>query len=280
MFKRFTQEIVRFYRQETFAERSLRMVPGALYGTLVATVFVLASSVINILFFPGQHLGVDWVRFLIQWVEFGIALAAAGAIVGWFTEDYMGIVWGGVLLTALLLIGNLLASLADSGSAALTVQSFITAVPLVGAGILLTGAIRVAINRHLYVRQQEKAEIRRKLFVQLIIIVFLVGLIPGIFSRFGASSENAVSTLNNNLQNYATDKLFEWRYPFKQVPALRDHFGMNYTLYVRTSAYEVGSMDVTIRFEDGYTITCIVPTNSGNDMLLQTCNEGSSIKSP
>ena len=67
MFKRFTQEIVRFYRQETFAERSLRMVPGALYGTLVATVFVLASSVINILFFPGQHLGVDWIRFLIQW---------------------------------------------------------------------------------------------------------------------------------------------------------------------------------------------------------------------
>ncbi len=280
MFKRIAEAIMKSYRQETLVERGKRMAPGAMYAAMAATVFVLVSSVINVFFFPDLHLGVDWVSLLTHWVEFGIALALAGAIVAWFTEEYMGIVGGGVVLTVLILVGNLVASLVGGGSAALTVQSFLTALPLVGVGILLAWAIRVAINRHLKIKQQENPEVRRKLFVQLTAIVLLVGLIPGVFSRFGIASEYAIRTLNESLQNVATDPSLEVRFPLAQVPALKDHFGMNYTLYARASASAAGALDITIRFEDGYTVTCLVPTASGYSTFLQVCNEGTKIVSP
>ncbi|HEY5270206.1 MAG TPA: hypothetical protein VII97_07705 [Anaerolineales bacterium] len=280
MFKRIAEAIMTSYRQETLAERGKRMVPGVMYGAIASTVYVLVSSIINVIFFPGLHLGVDWISLLTHWIEFGLALALAGAIVGWFTEDYMGIVGGGVVLTILLLVGNLIASLMGGGSAALTVQSFITALPLVGVGVLLAWAIRVAINHHLHIQQQETPEVRRKLFVQLTTIVFLVGLIPGAFSRFGLSSEYAIRTLNESLQNVATDPSLDVRFPIAKVPALKNHFGMNYTLFARVSAFEAGAMDITIHFEDGYTVTCLVPTESGYATFLQVCNEGTKITSP
>jgi len=280
MFKRIAEAILKSYRQETLAERSRRMAPGAMYAAIAATVFVLVSSIINIFFFPDLHLAVDWVSLLTQWIEFGFALALAGAIVGWFTEEYMGIVGGGIVLTILILVGNLVASLMGGGSAALTAQSFLTALPLVGVGVLLAWAVRVAINRHLYIKQQEAPEVRRKLFVQLMVIVFLVGLIPGILSRFGLSSEYAIRTLNESLQNVATDPSLEVRFPLAKVPALKDHFGMGYTLYARTSASAAGALDITIRFEDGYTVTCLVPTASGYSTFLQVCNEGTKIVFP
>jgi len=280
MFKQIAEAILKSYRQETLAERGKRMAPGAMYAAIAATVFVLVSSIINIFFFPDLHLAVDWISLLTQWIEFGFALALAGAIVGWFTEEYMGIVGGGVVLTILILVGNLVASLMGGGSAALTAQSFLTALPLVGVGVLLAWAVRVAINRHLYIKQQEAPEVRRKLFVQLMVIVFLVGLIPGILSRFGLSSEYAIRTLNESLQNVATDPSLEVRFPLAKVPALKDHFGMGYTLYARTSASAAGALDITIRFEDGYTVTCLVPTASGYSTFLQVCNEGTKIVFP
>jgi predicted phage tail protein len=226
------------------------------------------------------HLGVDWISLLTHWIEFGVALALDGVIVGWFTEEYMGIVGGGVVLTILLLVGNLVASLIGNVSATLTVQSFITVVPLIGASILLAGAIRMAINRHLHIKQQETPEVRRKRFMQLTIIVFLVGLIPGLFSRFGQSSEFAIRTLNESLQNVATDPSLEVRFPIAKVPALRDHFGMDYTLYARASTFEAGALDITIRFIDGFTVTHLVPTESGYALFLQVCNEVTKIASP
>jgi hypothetical protein len=280
MFKRIVETILTSYHQETLAERGKRMGPGAMYCIIATTVYVLVSSIINVIFFPDLHLGVDLTSLLIHWIEFDIALALAGVIVGWFTEEHMGVVWGGVVLTILVLVGNLVASLMGSGSASLTLQSFITAVPLVGAGILLAGAIRMAINRHLHIQQQEASEVRRKLFLQLIIIVFLVGLIPGVFSRFGQSSEYAIRTLNEGLQNVATNPSLEVRFPIAKVPALKDHFGMDYTLYARASGVSAGDLDITIRFEDGYTVTCLVPTESGYATFLQDCNKGTKIISP
>jgi hypothetical protein len=280
MFKRITDTIIKSYRQETLAERGKRMLPGAMYGSFAATVFVLVSSAINVIFFPNLHLVVDWINLLTDWIQFGIGLALAGAIVGWFTEEYMGIVGGGVVLTILLLVGNLIASLLGGGSAALTVQSLITALPLVGVCVLLAWAIRVAINRHLHIKQQEVPDVRRKLFLQLVSIVFLVGLLPGVFSRFDVSAEFAIQTLNEGLQNAGIDPSLEVRFPIAKVPALKEHFGMNYTLNPRPSAVSAGALDITIRFEDGYTVTCLVPTTSGDAFFLQVCNEGTKIVSP
>jgi len=281
MFMWITEEILKYYRQETLAERGKRMVPGALYCAIAATVYMMVSPVINVIIFSDLHLIVDWIGLLIHWIESGIVLALAGAIVGWFTENYEGIIWGGVVLAILLLVENLIASLIDGGGVDMVGESVIMALPLVGAGILLAWAIRAAITRHLSIKHQEIAAVRRKQSLQLFVFVLFIGSILGVLSLFGNNSLNTMRSVNDSLQNYATDPLNEWRFPYEKVPDLKDHFGMNYSLYARPSTSMAGVMDITIRFENGYTVTCLVPPTYGNDpLLLDVCNEGTNIVFP
>jgi MFS family permease len=282
MFKRIADEIYKFYHVETLAERGKRMLPGAIYCAIAVSLYMIVSSAINVIFFTDLHLAVDWTGLLIRWIGYGIALALAGVIVGWFTESYEGIVIGGVVLAVLLLIANLVGSLISGRGATLLSQSIIiTFLPLLIAGILLAGAIRMAINRHMHIQQQEKPEKRKKLLIQLVGLVTLVGLILGVFSLFGSSSLYAIQSMNKTLQSFATDPLIESRFPYDKVPALKAHFGMNYSLYVRTSNIMTSSLEITIHFEDSYSVTCLVPQmGSSEQMLLDVCNEGTAIRFP
>jgi hypothetical protein len=282
MFKRISEKITHFYREETLAERSTRMLPGAMYAAIAVTIYLIVSSAINVIFFPNLHLAVNWSGLLLNCVELGIGMGLTGAIVGWFSEDHEGIVWGGVLLAMLILVGNLIASLISGRSSTLLGQSIIiTILPLAIAGILLAWVIRMAIKRHIQAIKEEHPEIRRKLFVRLLFLVFLVGLIPGVFALFGSSSLSTVRSLNKILQGYATDPLLESRFPYENLPALKNHFGTGYSLYTHSSTLMTGSIEITIHFEDGYNVSCLVPLSSGNEqLLLNVCNEGTEVRSP
>jgi len=282
MITRIKAGILKYFQQETLAERVHRMIPGAIYCALAATIYILVSAVINVIIYPDLHLAVYWIGLLISWIETGIVLALAGAIVGWFTEDHEGIVWGGVVLAVLIFIGNLVTALISGRSATLMGQSiFLTALPLIGAGILVAWVIRMAIKRFIQAKQQKTPESRRKQLVQLTLVVISVGLVVGVFSLFGTSSLATIRSMNTTLQNYTTDPLIDLRFPYEKVPALRSHFGMNYSLYVHTSTLMTGSLDITIHFEDGYNVTCLVPQLETNgQMLLDACVEGTHISSP
>jgi hypothetical protein len=280
MFKRIANAIAISYRQETLSERSARMLPGALYGALGATAYALTFSTINVVTFAGLHLSIDWIRLLTFWGGFGAALALAGAIVGWFTEEYTGIVGGGIVMTVLILAGNLIFSLASGNSAEEILQSFVATLPTVGAAILLAAGLRVAINRHLHIKQSEPPESRRKLLAGLVGIVFLVGWIPGALTRYDSSTVEVLRTLNESLKSDGTVPASDSRLPIAKLPALKDHLGMNYRLYPRASVLSTGAMDITIRFEDGYTLTCNVPTGGGGQVYFTDCNEGQKITGP
>jgi hypothetical protein len=282
MFKRVTDNFLKIFREETLAQRKGRMVPGAIYCAIAATFYFLVPPILYVIFYSGAHLAIDWIALLTSWIEFGLVLALVGVIVGWFSETYEGIVYGGVVMAVLILVGNWMASLISRRGATLMGQSIIiTILPLFGACILLAGVIRLAINRYLHIQLQENLQIRRRMFVQFTIIVFLVGLIPGMISYFGSASINTVRSMNKTLQNYATDNIIDSRFPYEKVPALKDHFGMDYTLYVRASNLMAGAMDITIRYKDGYSVTCLVPpTGSNEELLLNTCNEGTHITVP
>ncbi len=258
------------------------MLVGAIYCALAATVYILVSSVINVIVYPDVHLGINWTGLIISWLEVGLVLALAGAIIGWFTEDHEGVVWGGVLLAVLIFVGNLLVALINGRSAKLMGQSLLlTAIPLIGAGILIAFVIRMPIKRHMRVKQLVEPGKRRKQYIQLTLLVILVGLIVGIFSLFGTASLATLRSMNKTLQEYATDPLIEQRFPYQNVPALKEHFGKDYSLYVHTSTLMTDSMDITIHFKDGYSVSCLVPLlESNGQLLLDTCNEGSSVHPP
>jgi hypothetical protein len=279
MFGRIKAIFSRTLEEESLSDRNKRMIPGALYAALAAAVYVLTFSTINIILFPGLHIAINWGSFFGYLFGFGIGLALAGAIVGWFTEDYMGVVGGGVIMTLLLLVGNVVVSLVNGDPVSVTAQSFITALPLVGAAILLALGLRMLVNRHLNILKEPR-ESQRKLMAGLVSIVFLVGLIPGIFSLYDHSTQTTLATLNTGLQTNSNDPSLTAIFPFDKIPNWQSHFDKKYTLYPRNSVVSTGSLDVTIRYEDGYTITCLVDTSSGNLGFFKDCSEGTQFRTP
>jgi hypothetical protein len=280
MFQIIKDKIQNELQEETVVERSVRMLPGALFGEFAATVYILTLYTINIVTIPGQHFGLDWGYFLVYWIGFSLGLALSGAIVGWFTEDYAGVVGGGVIMTLLLLLGNLLMSVFSGGSASLLFQSVVTAIPLVGGAVLIAGGLRYVIKRHVQNTQNKDPRQRKKLLANLIGIVLLVSWVPGVFSRYESSAVDVFKALNKALQNGATDPLLAARFSLEQLPGLQDHFGTEYKVYPRVSIYFAGSMDITVRFKDGYSFSCVVPTDAGEQTFFTTCNEGNKMTSP
>ena len=266
--------------EESLSARSERMLPGALYGLLAASAYILTSSLINVITYPGLHLGVDWPRLLSTWAGYSLALAVAGAIVGWFSESYMGVIGGGVLITAVVLVANLIVALVSKSGAGSAAQAVVTALPLIGAGILVAGGLRLAINRHIHIKKDEPPKARRKLMAGLVAIVFLVGWVPGALARFDRGTADIVRSLNDVLSQVGTDPSLESRFSPNDIPALKPHFGQNFVVFPRISTESAGSLDLTIRFQDGYTFTCQVSTDSGANVYFNTCNEGKSMLLP
>lgn len=127
-------------QQEDLSQRGERMLPAALYGALAASAFVLSNSLVNVYSFPNLPLGMDWLHLIGMWFGFSAAFGLAGAIAGWFTEEYQGIVAGGAIITALLAVAFYFQMGAEGGS--VTLQSILMAVPLVGVSMLAAAALR------------------------------------------------------------------------------------------------------------------------------------------
>jgi len=275
MIKTMLENLKMSYQQERLSERGRRMIPAAIYGALVATIYTLTLSFINVLTFPNLPLGMDWPRTLGLWIGYCVAFAAFGATAAWFTEEYEGIVGGGAIITALMAIVFLFSSSARNST--LTIQSIIMALTLVGVNMLVALGLRWAARRHLEIIRDENTNLRRKRLVRHVLVIMLAGLIPGILGRMDLPSEQTLDQLHELLQATPDDPSVWPRLPLKQVPALQDHLGVDYVLYPRQSVLSVGALDVTIRFADGYIMTCFLPVGSGSSFITE-CNEGDEVK--
>jgi hypothetical protein len=280
MLKRITDPILKSLREETWKERSERMLPGAIIGIVAATAYVLVLSTINVITLPALHLSVDWISLLTNLVKYDLVLALVGAIAGWFTDDYMGAVGGGILSILLLLIYNWVVFLVKGGSTGRMVQLVVTSLPLLVGAMVLCGVFRFAINRYLRALQGEPANLRRRRLAGWLMIVFLVGLLPGVFSRFDQNAQKVILTMDERLQAVSSDATLLAQFPLAKFPALQGHFGMHFVLYPRASAYVPSALDVTIRYEDGYAVTCLVSTTDPYVQYFGSCYLGNEISLP
>ena len=262
--------IKKIIQEESFSERSKRMIPAAMYGALIGAAYTIALSLVNVYSFPRLPIGIDWVRLIGMLIGYSLALALFGAIAAWFTEDYAGIVGGGVIITILLAILFLVSSGASNST--VTMQSIITALPLIGVAMLIAWGLRWAGRRHVEIVHGDAAQ-RRKLLPRHILIILLVGLIPGIFNRMDLPAQQSLTKLHELLQAAPDDPSVWVQLPLKQVPALKDHFGVDYLLYPARSVTSAGSLDVTVKFSDGFVLSCVLPVNTAANFITD-CTEG------
>jgi hypothetical protein len=279
MFQKIKESLHTTFKEETFAERKRRMIPAALFSILASSVYVLVFSSINVILYPHLHLAFDWGRFLGFLFGLGAGLGLAGAIVGWFTEDHLGVVGGGIVMTVLVLLISLIGSLVEGRGSTETMQALVISLPLIAPAILFSLAIRAAVRRHLR-NLHEAPERRRKLAINLISIVLLVGIIPGLASMYDLSRRQILQAMNEVLQMDVDDPELGERFPFAQIPGWKDHYDMEYELYPRSSAVRAGSLDVTIRYEDGFRVTCLVDSGSAGQKYFTYCSLGAQYRQP
>ncbi|HEY6074029.1 MAG TPA: hypothetical protein VIV15_11740 [Anaerolineales bacterium] len=259
--------IKHYIAQESLAARRERMLLAALYGALIASAYIWSLTLVNVLSFPKLPLGIDWGRTLGMWAGYVLGFALFGAIAGWFTEEYEGIVGGAVIATVLVAI--LLLFTSGARSSTLTARAIITALPLVGVAMLGAWILRWAARHHMDLARER---LRGKL-IQHVLIVALIGLVPGVLGRMDLTAEQRLTEMNQLLLAAPKDPSVWPRLPLDKFPALLGHLSGSYRLYPRRSTNTVGNLDVTIRFGDGYALTCSVPVASGAT-FINDCVEG------
>lgn len=265
------ENLKRIYEQETPAERKQRMIPAAIFGVLVATAYVWTLALVNVLSFPELPLAIDWLRTLGMWIGLGLGLAFFGALATWFTEEYAGIVGGGLIFTALLAIWLLVSARVQDST--ITAQSIITTLPLAGVNMLAAWAFRWAARRYLAIQNESNPRLRRRQLLQHVAILVLVGLVPGFFGRMDAPAQRTLGQLHELLQAAPNDPSIWPRLPLRQVPSLQDHFGVDYVFYAHNSASAVSTLDVTVKFQDGYVMSCQLPVSTAVNFITE-CKEG------
>ena len=280
MFRRIVNPILVFFREETLRERSERMLPAAVIGALAGTAYVLTLATINVISLPALHLSPDWGSLLVHLVEYDLALALAGAIAGWFTEDPAGAIGGGIVSTLLYLIVNWLIIRLTGNSPARLVQLLITAVPLLIGAMLLCAVYRFAVGRYVRLMQTKPGARRSLRLAGMLVLVILVGMTPGSFAHFDQNSQNVILAMDQRLQAVAGEPALEAQFPLAQFPALQSHFGQPFVLQPRPSASQGSALDVTIRYADGYAITCLVPTNDPYVQYFKQCYLGNNVILP
>lgn len=273
MFIKIIASIKAVFNEETFAHRRQRMIPAAIYGALVASLYSLTVAFVNVYTFPGLPLGMDWGRTLAMWLGFGASAALFGALAAWFTDETAGAVSGGLIATLLLGVVFLFSS---NVSASASFQSILMALTLVGINMLAAWGLRWMANRHLEIQQGEFAS-RRQRLSKHILTVALIGFVPGVFGRMDLSAQQTIGSLHELLQAAPANPSVLPRLPLKQVPELEDHLGVDYVIYARTSALSAGALDVTVQFDDGFAISCVLPT-AGGASFITDCSEGNAFK--
>lgn len=263
-------DLKKSFQEETFSERRARMIPAVLCSIVIASIYTWTFFLINVYTFPNLPLGMDWLQLFEMWLGFSIGLASLGAIATWFTEEYMGFVGGGIIFTLIMATIFIFSSIVRNSFVFI---ALIMALTLVGISMFGAWGLRRISQQYIEAIRLPHQNSRRKALTSFTLIILLLGLIPGVLGRMGSADEQALSQLHNLLQEAPTDPIVWTRLPVRQVPSLRDHFGVPYVIYARQSVFAAGALDVLVQFDDGFALSCTLPTV--NDAKFITfCNEG------
>ena len=266
------------FDQESPKSRMERVKQGIVMGVIGSLVYTFSAAFVNVISYPNLHLGVNWVNVVTTWVVVCLALILAGFIVGWPTEEVKAIVGGGIALTVVLLAANSIAFLllnpATRGS---YFQVLVTSLPMVGVSVLAALALRQGMNKLDRARKEENRSTQKKLFTKIIGLVILLGIIGGLFSRFDGTAVTMLQSLNDRLQSTDLTSSSKVRFPENVLTDVQSHFGEGYRLFVRSASATVGALDVTIRFDSGYTVTCQIPTSTGTFIFMDSCAVGTKV---
>lgn len=268
------QALLLAYRQEPLTVRLQRGKIGVLVGLVIAFLCSFTASLVNPLTLPSLHLFINWTALIQAWVILSLGLGLVGFISGWFTENNGAVAGGGAIVACLVLLVVLAEYSKIQEKIPYLSVYWAVILPVLGASVFLAWVFRALINRINQLRREDDENKKRRGYGAIIGVIVALGLIPGLFYRFDLSTIKTLTRVSRGIQYAQNPDQESFIFPLEFRSAVEKRSTMKYTLYSRPSHVSVGFIDVTIYFDDGYVITCMVPTSMDLYDFANRCNEG------
>src|SRR5512138_2080477 len=230
----FLARVKNLAQEETPAARRQRMLPGILYGLVMASSYAIVSGTINQLLFPDLPIGVNWHILFLTWLFFGIWLGVGGGFVNWFTQTEESVIPSWLVMTVTALAAGSLI-LEDNLPARLG-KTMLLVLPILAVSLIMTITLRWFGIHHAEFLEKEKSRRTRGILILTLLAIFLGALTGFSLTRWEESTLSGVREIHDRLQiaaNQATriNKLF----PLNNLPGLPSHVGTPYTLLGKPS---------------------------------------------
>jgi hypothetical protein len=262
--------------QETPAERRRRMLPGAMYGLIIASAYGLVGSFVNRLLYPDLPVGVDWPNHLTTWFFLAAWLGMGGLLINWFTQTEESILPGLFAMSTTALAASLFTL--DGNLPTQLGKILLLALPILAWSLLMTLLLRWLGDRHAAALEKDPAS-RRVRIASLVALALAIGGLTGSWlARWNKDTYRAVQDMHARLQTAASDPSTAGSLLHLQdLPGWEAHNSMPYTIHARPSGQSVVAVETWINFQDGYRIACISFVFPDKPPSVDACAEGEKV---
>ncbi len=219
-----------------------RMFWGAVALGTLAGVYQLTSGLVNSLLIGHLRITLDLGPLLAT----ALFSAVAGALVGAVTMRPDGAGTG--VLVGAATFGVLTSVIwSATGNSLGGFLAFVVLAPATAVGLAVCTALRFALSGRL----------RRGLWVWL--GAALLGIFGGYWSHLSSAEIAGIELVQSRIQTFATQPQgAETPLVFVQAPNLSKHARAQYSFAARTVESEPVTIEVTVTFDDGYSLSCLV----------------------
>lgn len=234
-----------------FAEKRQRIIYAAISGFIAGTICILVASFINVWLFPELPLKIDWQRIFVLWLAWAFI---AGALAGVAAISSEG--WGSILLSAFLMAAVILIINFVQGIDSIMLNILVLlglALPFTAVMVPVAFIFFWLAKRFLHLYDYVGWE-RWKIILLNGLVIILLGVLPGLYSKFNLRANEGTHLIHNMLQDTALSS--ELPTPLENAEGFAEHRTQPYTLSQVPSVYSTVGIDVTAHYEDGYALRC------------------------
>jgi hypothetical protein len=244
--------------------RNQRMFFAALSGFFTGTLVTLATSFINTWFFPDLPLYINWSSILVAWVLWAFLGGLLASLSAFSAES-----WAGVFLSALSMAVTVLVinSIQSSENMMVSLVAFFGLLLPFIAMMFPLAALFYWLAKRFVEALSLRGWPRSRVFLVNGLIILVLGVLPGWYVKMDQRAEQGVRVVHDVLQGGA-GKINE---KLTKTSGFAEHQDQPYTLSQVDSSYSTVGVDVTVHYDDGYTIMCTVVLYPGQEPSVSPC---------
>lgn len=244
--------------------RNQRMFFAALSGFFTGTVVTLATSFINTWFFPDLPLYLNWSSVLVAWVMWAFLGGLLASLSALSAEGWAGVFVSALSMAVAVLVIN---SIQGSESMMVSLVAFFGLLLPFFAMLFPLAALFYWLAKRSVEALSLSGWPRIRVFLVNAVIILVLGALPGWYVKMDQRAEQGVRIIHNILQGSP----MEFKEDLSKTSGFLEHQGQSYALSQVDSSYSTVGVDVTVHYEDGYTIMCTVVLYPGQEPSVSPC---------